>query len=389
MSVFATLHRIADEVPTPAVIAAGLTVPWWREWLLAFSELLTVFAQVVAAAIAVYKLWDAYKTSKGRADAAAATATAIGTAAKKSSLASGSVIGFAAALLGVFAITSWLSHAKADPIKPVAVSTSKAGRKRSTDHAGDDETDESADTFEGAPAWLDEAAKHRGIKEKIGRRSNPVIVGWYAICGASEVRNTDTPWCKAFTAAMLHSAGIKSPPGLMARSYLNWGVELDTPRMGCVVVMWRGERDNGVLGHVGFYVGETATHVKVLGGNQGDSVNVALFPKRRVLSYRWPRSLAKSKTVQAAVAVKAAATGAGGALATVASELPEPAKPTTADKIAQGVETVKGPLEQVQSALPHGAKLAVYIGIACCVLTFVGAGIVLYQRWAIQDRSGV
>ena len=43
-------------------------------------------------------------------------------------------------------------------------------------------------------------------------------------------------------------------------------------------------RDGG--GHVAFYVGETATQIKVLGGNQSNSVSVANYPKSRLLGFR-------------------------------------------------------------------------------------------------------
>lgn len=41
-------------------------------------------------------------------------------------------------------------------------------------------------------------------------------------------------------------------------------------------------------GHVGFLVGHDATAYHVLGGNQGDSVNVTRIDKGRLLAARWP-----------------------------------------------------------------------------------------------------
>jgi lysozyme family protein len=55
---------------------------------------------------------------------------------------------------------------------------------------------------------------------------------------------------------------------------------------GTVVVFRRGS--NPALGHVGFAVGETATHVMVLGGNQSDAVTVAPMAKVDLLAQRWP-----------------------------------------------------------------------------------------------------
>lgn len=63
------------------------------------------------------------------------------------------------------------------------------------------------------------------------------------------------------------------------------------PRTGAVMVFWRVSRESG-LGHVGFYVGEDKEHYLILGGNQGDSVCEAPYPKSRFLTARWPRTAA-------------------------------------------------------------------------------------------------
>lgn len=59
---------------------------------------------------------------------------------------------------------------------------------------------------------------------------------------------------------------------------------MDKPAHGCVVVF---ARQGG--GHVGLLVGEdTAGNLLILGGNQGNAVNIRAFPRDRVLAYRWP-----------------------------------------------------------------------------------------------------
>jgi lysozyme family protein len=62
---------------------------------------------------------------------------------------------------------------------------------------------------------------------------------------------------------------------------------LATPRLGCLAVLWRGD-PTGPEGHVGFFLGADASGVHLLGGNQGDRVSVEVFPRGRVLGYRWP-----------------------------------------------------------------------------------------------------
>ena len=61
----------------------------------------------------------------------------------------------------------------------------------------------------------------------------------------------------------------------------------DTPRVGAIAVFWRGRPDSWT-GHVGFVVGETASHIVLLGGNQSNAVNVMKIKRKRFLGARWP-----------------------------------------------------------------------------------------------------
>ena len=64
---------------------------------------------------------------------------------------------------------------------------------------------------------------------------------------------------------------------------LNTGTRLDKPAYGCVVVF---DRAGG--GHVGFVVGKDKQgNLMVLGGNQGDAVNIKPFATSRVAGYVW------------------------------------------------------------------------------------------------------
>lgn len=135
--------------------------------------------------------------------------------------------------------------------------------------------------------WLAEARKCIGQKEIYGPRHNAWIVSLWKFLGLP-FRDDETPWCAAFVGATLEKCGIKSTKSAAARSYQNWGVKIDKPIPGCIVVFWRGN-PNGYSGHVGFVTGQTrAGHLVVLGGNQGDAVSEAAFSVDRVVSYRWP-----------------------------------------------------------------------------------------------------
>jgi len=159
------------------------------------------------------------------------------------------------------------------------------------------------------------ASDYLGLKEWPGARSNPRVVEMFAASGNGWVQDDETPWCAAFVGAVLAQVGLTGTGKLNARSYLDWGdpVDLVDAQRGDIVVFWRGSRD-GWQGHVGFYGGVLGNDVLVLGGNQGNAVSVAPYPKARLLGVRrarMPRArVAQSTTIQASVAqVGAAATG--------------------------------------------------------------------------------
>lgn len=146
--------------------------------------------------------------------------------------------------------------------------------------------------------WISIARKLIGTKEVVGAKHNPTVVNmWqtaFAAIGqkanASVWQNDETPWCGGFVGHVLAKADLarhipKSFP--MARAWANVGTKLARPAYGCVVVFWRGSPKSG-SGHVGFVVGkDKAGNLMVLGGNQGDMVNIKPFSKDRVLAYRW------------------------------------------------------------------------------------------------------
>jgi uncharacterized protein (TIGR02594 family) len=136
------------------------------------------------------------------------------------------------------------------------------------------------------PVWLERAWRDLGVLEGDGRSNNPRVLAYYADAGHPTITSDDVAWCAAFASAVLERAGHRSTRSLLARSYLTWGDPLITPRLGTITVLSRGA-DSGA-GHVGFYIGETADHLILLGGNQSDSVRVSAFPRDQLLGFRWP-----------------------------------------------------------------------------------------------------
>jgi uncharacterized protein (TIGR02594 family) len=143
------------------------------------------------------------------------------------------------------------------------------------------------------PPWLTLARAEIGFHEK---PDNHGIQKYVDLAGYGA---DGEPWCSIFAGAMLRQAGIDiTGANAMARSWTTAPcvTKLDAPRLGCLAVFWRGSK-GGSEGHVGFYIGEDATHVQVLGGNEDDAVEIAPMAKAAssfgLLGYWWPKDEAK------------------------------------------------------------------------------------------------
>lgn len=131
------------------------------------------------------------------------------------------------------------------------------------------------------------ARQYIGVREIPGRKHNPTILKWAnraaRFLGVA-VTDDETPWCGTFIAFCALEAGFAPPAiAVRAKSWATWGQSLPAPVMGAVLVF---QREGG--GHVGLYTGETATHYRVLGGNQSNAVNEMLLAKNRCIAIRWP-----------------------------------------------------------------------------------------------------
>ena len=136
------------------------------------------------------------------------------------------------------------------------------------------------------PRWLRIAEAYTGLSEIRGPKHNSKIVGWLDKLGAWW-RDDETPWCGVFVAHCVQDVGLPYPKYYMrAKDWVDYGSLLRRDRLapGAILVF---DRAGG--GHVGFYVGEDAGHYFVLGGNQGNAVNVMKLGKSRLLASRWPK----------------------------------------------------------------------------------------------------
>ena len=136
------------------------------------------------------------------------------------------------------------------------------------------------------------AINELGIMEIPGPESNARIDEYLQTVG--QPGDDEIPWCAAYGCWCLEKSGIRSPRSPLARSFLKWGIKLDKPRPGCIVVLKRGIYS--WQGHMGFYlnsVDSAGTHFYLLSANDRNTVRVSPFSESRILGYRWHPDMLK------------------------------------------------------------------------------------------------
>jgi uncharacterized protein (TIGR02594 family) len=94
-----------------------------------------------------------------------------------------------------------------------------------------------------------------------------------------------TLWCADFINFILRRTGHNTTNSRAARSFLDYGKRIGSPRVGAIVVLTRGR--NG--GHVGIVRGTDGSgNPIVISGNHGNKVWESKYPKHRVLGYVVP-----------------------------------------------------------------------------------------------------
>ena len=124
-----------------------------------------------------------------------------------------------------------------------------------------------------------------GQKEIKGNEHNLRILEYHKATSLG-AGSDEVAWCSAFINWCCKQAGLKGTNSAAARSWLKWGKEISEPIKGCIVVFKRG--NNPAQGHVALYISHEGDKIRVLGGNQHDSVCVAHYNLSDVLSYRVP-----------------------------------------------------------------------------------------------------
>lgn len=140
--------------------------------------------------------------------------------------------------------------------------------------------------------WIEKARKYIGLKEVKGSKHNPAIIkmldemGSFSNEARAWWREDETPWCGLFVGYIMGISGR-----FVVKEWYRakeWSSHLMTkisgPAYGSIAVL---SRHGG--GHVGFVVGTNARgQILLLGGNQGDMVQISAFDPSRIDGYYWP-----------------------------------------------------------------------------------------------------
>lgn len=125
----------------------------------------------------------------------------------------------------------------------------------------------------------------------LGRNEVPdrAVIQEYLSNGGVNLDPATTAWCAAFINSTLQQEGYKGTGSNMARSFINYGEAVDKPQKGDIAVFSRENQPNGPFGHAGFFDGyDEDGKIRVLGGNQDNSVSYTSLDAARLLGFRRP-----------------------------------------------------------------------------------------------------
>jgi len=139
---------------------------------------------------------------------------------------------------------------------------------------------------------------HDGVKEIPGPDDHPLILEALATCdnlGQWAKNRDETAWCSAIVNLAMTRSGYVGTNHALASSWLDWGMELVGPQIGCVTIIRRkgGASDARTGSRRGFHVSlfEEALDdgLWLRGGNQRDSIKLSFYPRSKydILGHRW------------------------------------------------------------------------------------------------------
>jgi uncharacterized protein (TIGR02594 family) len=147
-----------------------------------------------------------------------------------------------------------------------------------------------------AVPWMKIAVDEVGIHEDALPGAHTPRILEYHTATSLHASTDETPWCSSFINWVMMKAGYEGTNNALAKSWLEWGVSLASPREGAITVIKKKDAGSDAATgsstgfHVALYVGSTPSHIRLLGGNQGDQVKYSNFSlsSYEVKGYRWP-----------------------------------------------------------------------------------------------------
>ena len=144
--------------------------------------------------------------------------------------------------------------------------------------------------------WMNIAEAEKGVIEDSRPGMHNARIVEYHQTTSLRATDDETPWCSSFVNWVIKQSGRNGTNSAAAKSWLNWGMEVTHPTRGTIVVIKKrtagtDQATGSSSGfHVAFLVSVTPTHIRLLGGNQGDQVKESTFSLSAydVKGYRWP-----------------------------------------------------------------------------------------------------
>ncbi|MCW8902005.1 MAG: TIGR02594 family protein [Gammaproteobacteria bacterium] len=144
--------------------------------------------------------------------------------------------------------------------------------------------------------WHDIAKAELGIRENSKTNKHNARIIEYHATTTLKAKTDEVPWCSSFVNWVMTQSSYKGTNNALAKSWLDWGLKVIAPVQGDIVVIKKktkgSDKSTGTSTgyHVAFFDSKSATHIRLLGGNQQDSVKYSTFNLSRyeVKGYRRP-----------------------------------------------------------------------------------------------------
>ena len=132
---------------------------------------------------------------------------------------------------------------------------------------------------------VDYALKEYGTREVPGQADNPRIMEYARDIGATWVTSDEIPWCAVFVQWCLKQANDNYSYMADALYFENYGLPTAAPEVGAIA-LFQNTTPGKAYCHVAFYVANDEHGIYVLGGNQGNQVNIIQLPYADLVCYR-------------------------------------------------------------------------------------------------------